>query len=295
MAEESPRLPDPDRELIPAAAAQTAAPEGKPARSPRKERVWFAILVLTALMLGAALFFLAPQDFWSKLSAIGYSVCHQIPERSFFAHTHQFPLCARCTGMYLGALLSLLFHFFRGRQSEFPPPALLAVLALVFLAFAFDGLNSFAQAFIPLTAPYQTTNLIRLITGFGTGICIGAVLGPVFNQSVWSDAQPGAALDSFPRLLGLVGAATLLGWAVYAGPDWLKAPLAVLSALAVVFVLTLAYTVLAVMLLGRANQHKSWWELRLPLAVGLCTALAQILLLDVLRLLLTGTWAPLNL
>lgn len=289
MAEESPRLPDPDGKLTPADPARKAA------SSPRKERVWFAVLVFTAVLLGAALYILAPQGFWAKLSAIGYSVCHQIPERSFSTHTHQFPLCSRCTGMYLGALLSLLFHFFRGRQSKFPPPALLAVLAAVFLAFALDGLNSFAQAFFPLTTFYQTTNLIRLITGFGAGICIGAVLGPVFNQSVWSDNEPSAALDSFPRLLGLVAACALLGWAVYAGPDWLKAPLAVLAALTIVLVLTLAYTVLAVMLLNRANRYESWRDLRLPLAVGLCAALAQILLLDVLRLLLTGTWAALTL
>jgi len=164
-----------------------------------------------------------------------------------------------------------------------------------FSAFALDGLNSFAQAAIPLSTPYQTTNLLRLITGFGAGICIGAVLAPVFNQSVWSNSKPGAALESLPHLLGLLGAAALLGWAVYSGPEWLKAVLAVLSALAVPLVLTLAYTVLGVMLLGRANQYKNWRELRVPLALGLCAALAQILLLDILRLLLTGTWAALKL
>ena len=291
MAEESPRLPEPDRQLKPANSAQPAAS----ASVPKKERVWFLALGFSAVLLGAGLYLLAPQGFWPRLSAIGYAVCHQIPERSFFAHTHQFPLCARCTGMYLGALLSLFFHLLRGRQRKFAPPALLVILGLLFLAFALDGLNSFAQAAIPLSTPYQTTNLLRLITGFGAGICIGAVLAPVFNQSVWSNSKPGAALESLPHLLGLLGAAALLGWAVYSGPEWLKAVLAVLSALAVPLVLTLAYTVLGVMLLGRANQYKNWRELRVPLALGLCAALAQILLLDILRLLLTGTWAALKL
>ncbi len=295
MAEESPRVPDPERQLKPEGAAQTAAPDSRSSSKPQKERVWFAALVLTALFLGAGLFVLAPAGFWAKLSAIGYSVCHQIPERSFFAHTHQFPLCARCTGMYLGALLSLLFHFFRGRQRGFPPLAVLLVLGLLFLAFALDGVNSFAQAFLPQLTFYQTTNLLRLITGFGAGICIGAVLGPLFTQSVWSRTEPGAALDGFPRLLGLLGAAALLGWAAHSGPNWLKTPLAVLSALAVIFVLTLAYTVLGVILLGHANQYERWRELRLPLIIGFCAALAQILLLDIFRLWLTGTWAALNL
>ncbi|MEL7645605.1 MAG: DUF2085 domain-containing protein [Anaerolineaceae bacterium] len=295
MAEKSPRVPDPKRELIAPEPALPAAPASLSAQAQQKERVWFAVLVFSALILGAGLLLLAPAGFWSKLSAIGYSVCHQIPERSFFAHEHQFPLCARCTGMYLGALLSLLFHFLRGRQREFPPPAVLLVLGLLFLAFALDGLNSSAQFFFPQSTLYRTTNLIRLITGFGAGICIGTVLGSLFTQSIWSDTEPGAALESFPRLLGLLGAAALLGWAVYSGPDWLKMPLAVLSALAVPTVLTLAYTVLAVMLLNRANQHKHWRELRVPLALGLCAALAQILLMDAVRLLLTGSWAAVNL
>lgn len=28
--------------------------------------------------------------------------CHQLPERSFVLHNHVFPLCTRCTGMWIG-------------------------------------------------------------------------------------------------------------------------------------------------------------------------------------------------
>ena len=54
-------------------------------------------------------------------------------------------------------------------------------------------------------------------------------------------------------------------------------------------------TILAVMLMNRTNQSRRWRDLRLPLTMGLCAALAQILLLDLLRLWLTGTWAAINL
>lgn len=33
-------------------------------------------------------------------------VCHQRPERSFFLAGHQLPVCARCTGLYVGAALA---------------------------------------------------------------------------------------------------------------------------------------------------------------------------------------------
>src|SRR5262245_34381052 len=34
---------------------------------------------------------------------VGHFLCHQRPERSFFQDGHQFAVCARCTGIYLGA------------------------------------------------------------------------------------------------------------------------------------------------------------------------------------------------
>jgi len=39
---------------------------------------------------------------------IGGFVCHQRSERSFYLWTHQMPVCARCTGIYTGAALTVL-------------------------------------------------------------------------------------------------------------------------------------------------------------------------------------------
>ena len=36
------------------------------------------------------------------LYAIGSLICHQIPERSFYLHGFQLPVCARCLGLYAG-------------------------------------------------------------------------------------------------------------------------------------------------------------------------------------------------
>jgi len=40
--------------------------------------------------------------------AIGSVVCHQIDTRSFHLWGHQMPVCARCTGIYLGASVAAL-------------------------------------------------------------------------------------------------------------------------------------------------------------------------------------------
>lgn len=41
------------------------------------------------------------------------SGCHRLPERSFFYKGHQFPVCARCTGVFLGQLAAVIWGLFR--------------------------------------------------------------------------------------------------------------------------------------------------------------------------------------
>ena len=65
-------------------------------------------------MAWAASLFLIPD----LLFPIGSVICHQRPERSFFLHDRQLPVCARCTGLYLGAAIAA-------------PAALLAATVLV--------------------------------------------------------------------------------------------------------------------------------------------------------------------
>lgn len=45
---------------------------------------------------------------WEKAMIVGAkSGCHQIPERSFFLGSYQFPVCARCTGVLIGHIMSI--------------------------------------------------------------------------------------------------------------------------------------------------------------------------------------------
>ena len=51
--------------------------------------------------------FNTPLGLLGKADAIGYAVCHRIDLRSFHLGDRTLPLCARCTGMFLGTLVSL--------------------------------------------------------------------------------------------------------------------------------------------------------------------------------------------
>ncbi len=48
----------------------------------------------------------------------GSFVCHQRPERSFFARRVQYPVCARCTGLYVAAPFGVLAALIFGRAAD---------------------------------------------------------------------------------------------------------------------------------------------------------------------------------
>ena len=47
--------------------------------------------------------------FWIALMNFGAKMgCHQIPDRSFSYKGYQFPVCARCTGVIIGEIVSII-------------------------------------------------------------------------------------------------------------------------------------------------------------------------------------------
>jgi len=96
--------------------------------------------------------------------------CHRKPERSFFWKGKQFPVCARCTGIYLGYLSFPVFNF------ELVTLSYLQGILLM-LPTLIDGLT---QAFMRR----ESNNFIRVTTGVlaGTGgmaivVNIGTFIG----------------------------------------------------------------------------------------------------------------------
>ncbi len=255
-------------------------------------RLVIILLIVVGLLFGAWLV-LTPAGFWGKLNAIGYSVCHQISARSFVLDGLQSPLCARCAGMYLGALIAVIAHFFWGRHGKFPPLWISLILGLGFLAFAFDGLNSALSFFPFFPSLYQTTNLTRLITGLAVGLAIGSVLMPVFNQTVWADWTDETAYSKGYRFPLLIVLLSLVGVAVYSQKPVFFYPFNILMGLSVLLILWLIHTTLASFILGQSNLAKSWREMLPAGLLGLGMVLLQIGIISGARYLLTGTWAPL--
>lgn len=129
--------------------------------------------------------------------ALGYGLCHQLPERSFFAGGYQLPVCARDTGIYLGFALGLLglAVLARGsRPTELPRWPVLVLVALFVGAMAVDGVTSYAGL-------RTTTNDLRLLTGLLAGWALATITVPMVNSQIWRDGRAVRVPDGSRQVL----------------------------------------------------------------------------------------------
>ena len=219
------------------------------------------LVVAAAVLVFIGWFLNTPPGFFGKVDAIGYAVCHRIPERSFHIGNYQLPLCARCSGMYLGAVTGLVFQSIRGwKRGKAPRWSIIALLVVFVAAFGIDGVNSYlyllkqVQPGILPQIPniYIPNNTLRLFTGSGMGLGIAAMLFPAFNQSIWTDYDDTrAALPGWKAFGLLLGIQIILDLLVLTGSPVILYPLAIVSALGVWLLLIMVYTLVWVMITGQ--------------------------------------------
>jgi uncharacterized membrane protein len=101
---------------------------------------------------------------------LGSVVCHQLPARSFHLWSLQLPVCARCTGIYVGAAATALALVARAQRSsaaadttEGPRPMAVAVVA------ALPTIATLAFEWIAGTMP---ANWIRALAGLPLGAAL---------------------------------------------------------------------------------------------------------------------------
>jgi uncharacterized membrane protein len=250
---------------------------------------WLAAILL--LLLLAVLLFAPPNEVLRGTDLIGSAVCHRIESHSFSLAGRQLPLCARCTGTFVGALSGLVGQAVvlrRRRAAEFPPAILLVTLAGFTLLWAADGLNSYL-ALMGGPHLYEPRNALRLTTGALNGLSMSSLIYPVFNISFWRFPVDEPAVRNWGDLGILVGMEAVVVGLVLSRRDFLLYPLALLSAGGVLTLLTSVNTVIAMILTRRENSVDSWWQAKAPISLGLLLSLIQIVLIDLLRYLLTGT------
>jgi len=143
-----------------------------------------AALFWVGLQLAAAM--LSRDGSWAVVAApaylIGAILCHQLPERSFHVGAAQWPVCARCAGIYAGAAVAAL------------------VSAIAPLRAIETG--AVARARVVLLAavlPSAGTLVYEWTTGFapanGTRWAAGLLLGAIVAWVVVAASTPRAAVE----------------------------------------------------------------------------------------------------
>jgi uncharacterized membrane protein len=257
---------------------------------------WF--IPLAAILAFSVWFYIAPPGLLGKADAIGYAICHRIDERSFQIGERQLPLCARCTGEFNAAAISLLFFaFVSGKKSGMPGWKLGAPLLLFFIAFGIDGSNSYLYllkqssggALADIPNLYTPNNTLRLITGSGMGIALASILFPAFNQTVWQRLDPGRALD-WKKLGALIGIIAVVDVLILLDIHVVLYIVSFISVLGVLALLTLVFSMAWLLIMRQENAFNHLREMWMPFLAGTTLAFLMITAIDLLRLSLTGTW-----
>jgi uncharacterized membrane protein len=269
------------------------APEN---HSHQKCNLWLLLGVcILGIMIASTWYIYTPDGALNKLDAVGYAVCHRIPSHSFTIDGRPMPLCARCSGMYLGALFGIFYQFIQGKRRGGFARKWLIVLCLLGIPFIVDGLNSFSGLIIDNALLYPPQNWIRFITGLDVGLLISMLIFPLFVQTAWQTWSPEAAISGRGAKVVIVIGSISLIIGILSGSSFILYPLAILSTLGVMIILTLIYTVIMLMLFKQENRYNNFIEMAPVLLGGIVLAMMQIGLFDLVRFLLTETWSGLPL
>ncbi|HEX7139822.1 MAG TPA: DUF2085 domain-containing protein, partial [Vicinamibacterales bacterium] len=110
--------------------------------------------------------------FTGGVFAIGSAVCHQLPERSFHIWGRQFPVCARCTGIYLAtAVVGLCLMRTRGAERR-GPSSRSGRLRMGAAALALNGLTLAYE----WTTGVAASNAVRAAAGAALGAVVAALI-----------------------------------------------------------------------------------------------------------------------
>jgi len=219
----------------------------------------------------------------NALMWLGFGLCHQLPERSFFGGGLQVPVCARDEGIYIGFVVALLVvAFFErgGRRSSGPPPWWVLVSLIGFLGImALDGLTSYGGL-------RETTNEIRLITGLMSGVAISVFTVPLVNGQLWRMPGQGKVLGRPREFFALLAVMV----ATYAVILWVLPFMGIVHPLLVAVCILATFTTVLLVIVclvprfeRRARRLRDAW---LPILIAFVAALALLAVATALRVYL---------
>ena len=137
---------------------------------------WAAAIPLAAFVASRPAGADAGYAFALVVYAIGHVVCHQLPARSFHLWAVSLPVCARCTGIYVGAAATAIVLSLTGglpaeaRSAKAGHARVVLLTALVPTA---------ATLVFEWTTGVMPANWIRALAGLPLGVAVAWAIGMV--------------------------------------------------------------------------------------------------------------------
>ena len=247
------------------------------------QRRWLnRVLTIVALLAIVVTQVLSHDPVPERLDSLGSAVCGQLPDHSYSCGERQLPLCARCTGTYLGVLVAfvVLGIMGRGRANKLPPVTVLLTLVLFVALWALDGLNSYVTLFKGSPLLYEPSNQLRMVTGLLQGMALMVIMRPVVAFTIWAESNDEHVVRGHAELLPLIVVAAAVGLAVQSELPWLYYPLALSSVAGELLILTLVNTLIVCILLRREGMSAGWRQAAPLWLLGLAAALIEINLIN---------------
>jgi uncharacterized membrane protein len=250
---------------------------------PQRDAMWRTIFfsILGVAVLGLLLTPGIPLD--QKMIIVLQGVCSQ--EHNIVLGGLQFPMCARCSGIYLSTTMTVLYVLMwgRSRAGRMPPRSILAVLALFVVIMGIDGINSTLET-LGLSTFYAPRNDLRTLTGIGMGTGIGATMLVILNLSLRKDVdQQQRVINNWGEFAPLLGLNFLMVVAIFGNLQILAWPLSMIVFLSVVGILFTVNLLFASMLLGYDGAVERAGQLFKPATFAVIVTMVMLAGFSLLR------------
>lgn len=207
------------------------------------------------------------------IDQIGFSVCHQLPERTLLFGKILMPVCSRCSGIYIGFLLTIIFLFvlFRKRESDLPPVYVI-VAAVVFI------LSAIVDGFFSYLGFYSTNNIIRLTTGYLFGAGISIIIYPVFVYQYFKNFQRKKIFYNYKQFVYFMIFSIFFILVQILSPSWLGTFFYYLNGFSVIFTFYFSNLTLFLLIPGFSQKTKKLFSRQLifPSVLALAATLLEL-------------------
>ncbi len=212
------------------------------------------------------------------LRHIGSFVCHQISDRTLHIVGHSLPLCARCTGIYSGFLLGIIYHMLIGsrKNSQLPPmKILLTSIGFIMLLIA-DGL-AFQLGL------WNSTNYMRLLLGLLCGSSISLFLLPLYNHFLRKNVLNKPVIETWLKYRGMFLVIGILFSLYFINHICIFYFLSIFSILGLLLEYLMMNTTFAAIIINYKKRNPTFANITMLIAVTLILISGEIWLLKIIH------------